>query len=437
MLVALAFTLSVTVTDYANLKRAVQGSAMAEVTLAADIIFPSGGFSGGESTLALPTKRSLTIHGAGFSLIGASSDATPVAWMHADTLFSVAEGGSLRLEDLTIVRGNLTNLGLMSLGGLHLVNESCISNKGQLLVEASTFDRTGGSFNSSLINGPTGNATIQGSTWTANENTVAALTGGICSPVLNNGGVLTVTDSLFVSNRCVGSLGLGIGGALGNQRGGQMHVRNCIFDSNLGGAGGALANSGGRVAVRNCTFINNEALVGGGLLSGTFEPDHGRVAETNVTDSVFTGNTGAPVDSGCTGEGGAVAVATNGVLSLDNVQLFENQANLGGAVVARGGTLKMMRCSIHTNMAQPCFALNGFGGGLALFENATAAIDATSLDDNGAFGLDASDDVWNDGAGVLQCAVKCPAGTSGSCAASKCFDHGANATCACPSCVCS
>ncbi len=173
----------------------------------------------------------------------------------------------------------------------------------------------------------------------------------------NGGGIedqaamLTVTTSLFDTNRALtdannaGGFGGGLDGG-----GAVVMVSNSLFLGNAAGSGGAIADAAGTLTVTNCQFTGNVGSVDSGALSfdGTM---------LTVTGSTFTGNQGV-------GGSGAATIFNNANAILTNDTFVGNTTTgFGGALnLQSGGTITLINDTITANTA---FS----GGGLLIFQH--------------------------------------------------------------------
>jgi len=133
----------------------------------------------------------------------------------------------------------------------------------------------------------------------------------------NNGGTVTVSDTVFLRNTAFA------GGAIENVGGGTMTIANSTFSGNSALPGGAISNYGATLAVVNSTFVGNSAVVGGAIYNLSF-------ATIRVTNSTFSGNTASE-------EGPALDNSGGLTITVENT-LFANNG-CAGPVTDGGGNL--------------------------------------------------------------------------------------------------
>ena len=147
------------------------------------------------------------------------------------------------------------------------------------------------------------------------------------------------TDNNYVNDATFdGNKASKYGGAIYNS--GLLTVNNSNFTNNTANAGGAIMNQNA-LDVANVTFTNNKATgYGGAMYINTLKAD-GTLNDgvTNITDSVFDGNTASL--------GGAVFVH-NGVANIKNSRFINNTADYSGAIFT--GSTPYMVLSIENSL---------------------------------------------------------------------------------------
>jgi hypothetical protein len=173
--------------------------------------------------------------------------------------------------------------------------------------------------------------------------------------LLNNGGVVTVTDSGFFHNGENSS-----GGALANN-GGVVTITNSTFGSNAGGGGGAISNSG-TLTIRRSTFDKNDGLEGGAILTsnGVVRITRSRFATNKAHFSggavVVRGGTVLLTRTSLVGNisdgAGAIRVESQGTLIVRNSAFVENEAvTSGSAAIQNGGTAEVANTTFARNIS--------------------------------------------------------------------------------------
>jgi hypothetical protein len=227
-------------------------------------------------TLTQPKRISFetTVDGAGLITLDGK---------HVIEMFSVAQGGTLSIEKLTIANGTnggnaagaIDNLGTLTVTNSTFTHNSggvggAIDNGGNLIVTNSTFSSNLGYSAGAIEN--RGTVTVTNSTFTDNSSADA---GAIAS----SSGTLTVTNSTFSGNSAEE-----YGGAIRiDFDGGAVTVTNSTFTDNSSGDAGAIWNNGGAVTVTNSTFAGNSGSIYGGAIE-----NYG--GTLTVTNSTFSGN---------------------------------------------------------------------------------------------------------------------------------------------------
>lgn len=208
--------------------------------------------------------------------------------------------------------------------------------------------------------------------------------------ILNDGGQLTITNSIFRHHTASD----GGGGIYSN--GGRVFITNSVLVDN-NADGGALYNNNGLVTVSNVTVTNNSTVNfnGGGIYTNqgvvtithsTFSQNHASfdggalynfAGTVSIDHSVFVSNTALNYNGG--------AISMNGIsLAIDHTVFSQNRANAGGGgIYVFGGTLNITSSAIFGN------SLTGSGGlGGAIYSGNTlnlinSTISANSATDKG------------------------------------------------------
>ncbi|MCF8055225.1 MAG: hypothetical protein K9K37_01125 [Desulfocapsa sp.] len=318
----------------------------------------------------------------------------------------------VRLDGLTIKRGNATGAGENNLGGGLLVN------RGSAVIESCSFQSnragSGGAIygfdsdlailnsefldNSAKVGSKMGGALwihlqspeIRGCTFTGNS---AGHMGG--AVLLSNSQDTLITDSTFVNNSVI----TGGGGGISLQWDGvspfpnSAVVERCLFQGNKGGqVGGGIYSLYFPVTVSQCKFVNNTAVAGGGLMldykiegivdnverclfvnNHAFDPDltdysgvdegiggaiRSYARSMEIGNSIFSSNT-ASNSAGAIGfHSGQVLVPDhynpNYSVKLSNCTLYGNEAvKYGGAIQNTGVSMMYLyNCILWGNYAE-------------------------------------------------------------------------------------
>lgn len=202
---------------------------------------------------AFPVIRSeITINGAGAATTLITREGTDTL-----RLFAVAGEGTLRLNDVTLRKGDV---GEADTGG------GAVYNLGAFETERSVFAASKAAYGGAIRND--GTAQITGSQI---SESLSVWGGG-----LYNTGTMTVETSLISDNEAPD------GGGIINY--GELTVQGSIVAANRSMYGGGIGNYGGSSAVSDSTISHNNASEGGGGL-------YNRVGEMSVQGSSIVSNT--------------------------------------------------------------------------------------------------------------------------------------------------
>ncbi|MEO6052114.1 MAG: choice-of-anchor Q domain-containing protein [Pyrinomonadaceae bacterium] len=197
------------------------------------------------------------------------------------------------------------------------------------------------------------------------ENVTAYRGGGIA-----NIGSLIVMNSVISNNAANGtSLGLDGGGGIANQ--GNLTIMNSKVTGNSARSrgGGIRSENGGSVVIQNSLISGNTAFEGGGIHYANGDSTR---PPLQITNSTVSGNM-------ATHDGGGMATISYSLISLVNVTVAFNAANLDGSGTGIGGgirndigTLNLQNSLIAHNIdngSAPDFAGTVTSFGYNLFEN--------------------------------------------------------------------
>lgn len=181
--------------------------------------------------------------------------------------------------------------------------------------------------------------------------------------IANNGGALTVTNSIIGNNSTGGSAGSG--GGIYTQGGSVAIVNSQIVSNTAGDFGGGLANDGGAVTVTNSIFGGNTATNadGGGI-------DNYTSSRLTIFNCTVSNNSAAQIGGGIAND--------NGTVNIYNSTVSGNTANgaIGGGGIDNSGNLKLVNVTIAFNRAASADAANGGGiwsGGATSLRNTIIA----------------------------------------------------------------
>lgn len=200
-----------------------------------------------------------------------------------------------------------------------------------------------------------GKVTLQGGAFLVAPNvpfTVNNLTlrGSPRAAIVNNGGVVTVNASHFLSNTNTSD-----GGAIVNQNG-TLTINTTTFENNRGANGGAIVSIGNApLLIDDSDFIENRATVGnGGAISLTTQS-----GLVTISKSTFFSNEASNRESG---SGGALAVGANSRVTFVNATLVGNHA--AGSASGGGHALYLKAGSVVT-ATNTTIAFHSFDRGAA------------------------------------------------------------------------
>ncbi|MFQ5491706.1 MAG: hypothetical protein ACE5GE_13390, partial [Phycisphaerae bacterium] len=169
-----------------------------------------------------------------------------------------------------------------------------------------------------------------------------------------NAGILTITDSVFSTNR-VDSFSFGQGRGAGILNDGTLIVLRCRFESNsiTIGHGGAIASLFNSVLqVEDCTFVSNSVGGQNGNTGGAISAQSAQ--SVTVLRSTFDGNTATGGASGGQ-QGGAIAnLSVLGSVTIEDCTFNLNTApnGKGGAIYNQSvANVGIARCHFEKNSA--------------------------------------------------------------------------------------
>ena len=187
---------------------------------------------------------------------------------------------------------------------------------------------------------------------------------------------LMLTQTNFIDNRAVASIGTGFGGGVYAQTC-NTTINGSVVMGNLaeghGAGGGGLFIAGGTLTLMNATLEANAA--GEFSCSGFFAGRGGGLNATgtvSVSDTTFIGNFGAQEGGNVHGEG-----------QYTDCKFLTGCSQFGGGVFA-SGTMTLTDCLLEDNQALSGGTEDFGGGAYGLF--GTLTLDRCTLRDNTAFG---------------------------------------------------
>ena len=140
------------------------------------------------------------------------------------------------------------------------------------------------------------------------------------------------------------------------------------------GGGGAIFDDGSNFSATDCTFSGNSSGYGGALVIA---------GNSSVTNCAFSGNS-------CSGEGGAVSVATTAGTSFSatNCTFSGNSSSGEGGAVAASGSFSAMNCTFSGNSGSSGGAIEVTYSGAVALTNCTLSGNSASTGTGG--GVDVS-----------------------------------------------
>ena len=150
------------------------------------------------------------------------------------------------------------------------------------------------------------------------------------------GGNVVIKDSIFDNNFAK------VGGAVDfiGYRGDVVVIDNCTFTNNFAFYGGALYCGGSIIDIDRSYFYNNYANVGGALME--------RDGAITVANTDFVSNTASSDEENFTSMGGAVHDYL-GDISFTNVKFIDNAADKGGALELENGLYDVISWAVFDN----------------------------------------------------------------------------------------
>lgn len=243
-----------------------------------------------------------------------------------------AHGGALYSRGtLSLMNSRLSDNVAYGTGGAIYNTRGAATIQDSVVLSNTAFCGGGG-----IANGWQGTMTVTNSTISDN-----AFSGDSCESsgggINNDGGTLTVQNSLIYGNRCE-AYG---GGGLGNSGGTLMVIGNAVYSNAVGADGGGLYSwYDAALIVQDCTIYSNTAASwGGGIYNG--------------------GSSSYP-----------------SLLTLTNSALFGNAGDDGGGIVNYNTPLTVTNSTIYSNMATGSV---GYGGGLYGYGDSTPMLVNTIL----------------------------------------------------------
>lgn len=343
------------------------GCALADAIEAANTDAPVGGCPAGDSadTITLtgdvtltaklpPISSELSIYGANHTINGAEKF----------NIFEVLEG-TLTVSNLTMIGGSTRY------GGAIFANNANLTVTDSVL-RGNTAEVSGGA-----IAVQWGTLTVLGSTF---EDNVAE---GAAAAIVILEAQASISDSTFSKNQAY------FNGAIGNQ-GGDVTITDSVFRDNSSDLdGGAIGGEDAPLTISGSQFFNNRAKDNGGaifyetaamviknsIFDGNYAQEYGGAiytedVELSLSTSIIRGNS-------ADGAGGAISTI-GGKATISSTELSDNQSEAAGALVNENGTVTFERSELRQNSASIAGAVWGYGGKLIVRDSIVEQNSSTS-----------------------------------------------------------
>lgn len=265
---------------------------------------------------------------------------------------AVTNFGTLNTNQVTFANNDSTEC----LGGAAIDNQG-----GTVSVQGSIFEgNVAGSGGGAIQN--SGTLSVSGSRFSNNSVSDFADGGGIYN---KSGGTANITTSAFSANQ----VSNGNGGAIANDNGSSVNVKNSYFSGNISNSnGGAISNDAGTLTVANTQFAANTAYEGGAVyVDGT---------TATISKSTFTDNSGWD-------EGGAI-YHNSGNLTVRSSTFSGNTGEIGGGAIYVDNTasLVVVNSTFTGNTAKP------YGNGGAIYNwDGKVRVTSSTIVSNGVANL--------------------------------------------------
>ena len=358
-----------TVDGSCTLRSAVQAADAAgganTIVLAGDtytLTIPPSGSSGDAGT------GDLDVTGGQLTISGAGASATTIDANQIDRAFTVADGASLALDDVTVTGGRPGGTG------------------GQTTCPA--FEDAGGD----------GGAILQYGTLSLTNDVItgnlAPTSGGAIADEANGSspGPLTITSSTISDNLACGS-GFPYGGGVYENSGQPVTINTSTFTGNQvpAGAGGAIAEeAGATMSITDSTLSGNTAANGGALDTEGIETP----GTVTLTGDTLSGNSAVPAPNRI--EAAAVRPALIAAPQIKPV----TQPAVGGAISTYGDSDTLVNTTVTGNSATDGGAIaSGFGTTTLSFSTIDANTASGSTFSAQDFGVSTGGNLENIGSG--------------------------------------
>lgn len=317
----------------------------------------AGGVYSGADNTNLNLNKTINITGQNFT-------STTIDGQN-NQIYRIAAGKTVFISGLTFLNGKSDQ------GG-------AINNLGNLNINNCVFKNNEGSTGGAVYN--KNNLYIANSNFTSNH--VNANGGAIYT----RQGKCTVVSSVFGGNGATGD-----GGAINNNREGNLQLVNCQFHDNTAKTAGALSNFQ-NCGIKSCTFNQNTAdRMGGAIYS---------MGNLNVDASQFKGNNamndiGGAIGTGQVDSGSFINItntkfeynhaknygAVNNVatMSIKQSMFNKNHADENGGALGSSGNLDVLNSNFTSNTADK------YGGAVICFNGGASNLKNSNYTNNTGF----------------------------------------------------
>ncbi len=281
-----------------------------------------------------------------------------------------------------VLEGTLTVSNLTMTGGSTRYGGAIFANNANLTIIDSVLRGNRAEVSGGAMAVQWGTLTVSGSTF---EDNVAE---GAAAAIVILEAQASISDSAFSNNRAY------FNGAIGNQ-GGDVTITDSVFRHNSSDLdGGAIGGEDGPLTISGCNFTDNRAKENGGaifyetaaiviknsIFDGNYAQEDGGAIYTEDADLSLS--TGSLSGNSADGAGGAIGTI-GGKATISNTELSDNQAEAAGALVSEHGTVTIEHSELRRNSASIAGAVWGFGGKLivrdSVLEQNTSASSAGAI----------------------------------------------------------
>ena len=274
-------------------------------------------------------------------------------------VFSVSRGATVELSGFVITGGRATDVprgaGIANYGTLKLT-DCAVEDNGP---------EEGDEYMDPVPPEVRGAGVFNDGTLTLVNTRVAHNTG------LIGGGIWNQEDLAVIESQIFLNVAIGDGGGLYNARAGTVTLTKSLVEANRGAEGGGIVNDGTVMVAESQVFANAAGGRGGGILN---------LGTVVLAEAELSGN-------GAGETGGGIENAESGTLTLRDVTVSSNHADLAGGIF-NSGNMILMKSTVSWNGALVLGGIwNSFGGTLAATNSTVSSNEARFL----------VSDLYNDG----------------------------------------